>query len=49
MKTTKDKKQKGVEIASRIIREIKGLCQGIHIMPLGWAKQVPQIIEQAEL
>lgn len=49
MKGTKDKKQKGVEIAARIIREIKGLCQGIHIMPLGWAKQVPEIIEQAGL
>lgn len=49
IKVTKDKKQKGVEIAARIIREIKGLCQGIHIMPLGWAKQVPEIIEQAGL
>jgi 5,10-methylenetetrahydrofolate reductase len=49
VKETKDKAAKGVEIAARIIREIKPYCQGVHIMPLGWAHHVPEIIKQAEL
>ena len=49
VKETKDKAAKGVEIAARIIKEIKPYCQGVHIMPLGWAEQVPKIIEQAGL
>ncbi|MCK5579354.1 MAG: methylenetetrahydrofolate reductase [Planctomycetes bacterium] len=49
MKATKDKKATGVAIAARIIREIKPHCQGVHIMPLGWADTVPEIIKQAEL
>ena len=44
-----DRKKKAVEISVRIIKEIKPMCQGIHIMPLGWDDTVPQIIEQAEL
>lgn len=44
-----DRKKKAVEIAARIIRELKPVCQGIHIMPLGWDDTVPDIIEQAEL
>jgi len=49
VKETKDKAAKGVEITARIIREIKPYCQGIHIMPLGWAHHVPEIIRQAGL
>jgi len=38
-----------VEIAVEIIRDMKDLCQGVHIMPLGWDHLVPQIIEEAGL
>jgi len=44
-----DRKKKAVEITARIIRNIKQLCQGVHIMPLGWDELVPEIIKQAEL
>jgi 5,10-methylenetetrahydrofolate reductase len=44
-----DRKKKAVEITARIIRQIKPLCQGVHIMPLGWDELVPEIISQAEL
>ncbi|MDI6733192.1 MAG: methylenetetrahydrofolate reductase [Planctomycetota bacterium] len=49
MKETKDKQAKAVEIAARIIREVKPYCQGVHIMPLGWGHLVPEIIKQAGL
>jgi len=44
-----DRKKKAVEITARIIREVKPLCQGVHIMALGWDELVPDIIEQADL
>jgi len=44
-----DRKKKAVEITARIIRQVKPLCQGVHIMPLGWDELIPEIIEEAEL
>ena len=44
-----DRKKKAVEITARIIREVKPLCQGVHIMALGWEELVPDIIQQAGL
>ncbi len=44
-----DRKKKAVEIAARIIEDIKPMCQGIHIMPLGWDDTVSQIKEAAGL
>jgi len=36
----------GIEIAGRLIREMKPLCQGVHLMPLGWDDKVPAILSQ---
>jgi methylenetetrahydrofolate reductase (NADPH) len=44
-----DRKKKAVEITARTIRQVKPLCHGIHIMPLGWDELVPEIIQEAEL
>ena len=44
-----DRKKKAVEIAARIIRQVKPLCNGVHIMALGWDELVPQIIREAGL
>jgi 5,10-methylenetetrahydrofolate reductase len=46
---TKDKGAKSVEIAARLIKELKPLCNGIHIMPIGWDKKVPLVLEAAGL
>ena len=40
---------KAVEIAARLIRDMKGMCQGVHIMTLGWERYVPQLLEEAGL
>lgn len=45
----KDKQAKSVEIAARLIKELKPLCQGIHIMPIGWDKLVPKVLEAGQL
>ena len=44
-----ERKRKATEITARVIRQVKPLCQGVHIMPLGWDELVPQIIKEAEL
>jgi len=49
MEGAKDKAAKSVEIAARLIKELKPLCNGIHIMPIGWDRKVPLVIEAAEL
>ena len=49
MEETKDKAAKSIEIAARLIKELKPMCQGIHIMPIGWDKKVPQVLDAAGL
>jgi 5,10-methylenetetrahydrofolate reductase len=39
----------GVEISAMFIKEVKGMCQGVHIMPLGWDNKVPAILDRAGL
>ncbi|MFH1486857.1 MAG: methylenetetrahydrofolate reductase [Chloroflexota bacterium] len=41
--------QKSIEIAARLIKDMKGLCQGVHIMAIGWEKRVPAVLEAAGL
>ncbi len=49
MDKTKDKQAKSIEIAARLIKELKPLCQGIHLMPIGWDKLVPKVLDVSEL
>jgi 5,10-methylenetetrahydrofolate reductase len=44
-----DRTKKGVEIAGRLIREMKGMCQGVHVMAIGTEKLVPAILDAAGL
>ncbi|MHC4622614.1 MAG: methylenetetrahydrofolate reductase [Planctomycetota bacterium] len=41
--------QTGVEIAVRIVKEIKDCCQGVHLMALGWESKLPAILDGAGL
>lgn len=41
-----DTKSKAVEIAARLVREMKPMCQGAHLMTLGWDDCVPGIVAQ---
>jgi len=45
----KDKSAKAIEIAARLIKELKPMCQGVHIMPIGWDKKVPLVMDAAGL
>jgi len=44
-----DKLKASTEIASNLIREAKNLCQGIYMIPIGWEKRVPAVLDAAGL
>lgn len=44
MEDAQDKGQQSVDMAARIINGIKPLCQGVHIMPLGWETKIPDVL-----
>lgn len=49
MEKAADKAQEGIKIAAELIRELKGMCQGVHIMAIGWEKKVPAVLEASGL
>jgi 5,10-methylenetetrahydrofolate reductase len=46
---TKDKVRTSVSIAAHLIKGMKHLCQGVHIMAIGWEKKIPMVLEEAGL
>jgi len=49
MEETKDKVKTSIEIAARLIKGLKDLCEGVHIMAIGWEKRIPAVLEEAGL
>ena len=49
MEETKDKVKTSVKIAAQLIKGLKDLCQGVHIMAIGWEKRVPMVLDEAGL
>ena len=47
MAKTDDKPKTSIEITAKLIREMKDMCQGAHLMTLGWDKYVPTILDAA--
>jgi len=41
--------EKSLEISARLIKQLKDLCSGVHIMSLGWERHVPALLEMAGL
>lgn len=44
-----DRVAASVEIAAELVKGMKDLCQGVHIMALGWEKWVPDLLGEAGL
>jgi len=44
-----DKQKAGIEIAGALIKELRPLCQGVQIIPIGWEKQIPALLDYAGL
>ena len=41
--------QTGIALAGRIIRDLKGLCQGVHLITIGQERHIPRILQDAGL
>ncbi|NWF91802.1 MAG: methylenetetrahydrofolate reductase [Syntrophaceae bacterium] len=44
-----DKRQASVEIAGDLIKELRPLCQGVQIIPIGWEDLIPSVLDYAGL
>jgi len=49
MAEAEDKAQTGIGIAANLAKELKDICNGVHIMAIGWEKRVPAILDAAGL
>jgi methylenetetrahydrofolate reductase (NADPH) len=49
MEKAEDKVKKGLEISADLIKEMRPMCQGTHIMAIGMEHRVPEIVELAGL
>lgn len=49
MAQAENKEKEGITIAAELIKGLKDMCQGVHVMAIGWEKVVPEILEQSGL
>ena len=49
MSEAENKAQMGIQITADLIKGLKDISQGVHIMAIGWEKKVPEIIDAAGL
>ena len=42
-----DRPKISIQIAAELAKGMKELCNGIHIMPLGWGRFVPSVLQEA--
>jgi len=40
-------RERGLELTAQVMREMKDICQGVHVMAIGWEAEVPQILKAA--
>jgi methylenetetrahydrofolate reductase (NADPH) len=40
-------RERGLELTARVVGEMKDICQGVHVMAIGWEAEVPQILRAA--
>ncbi|MCY4654539.1 MAG: methylenetetrahydrofolate reductase [Dehalococcoidia bacterium] len=49
MESATDRAATGVEVTARLIRDVRDMCDGAHIMAIGWESRIPAILESAGL
>lgn len=49
LKEAENKAEASVNIAVRLVKGMKDLCDGVHIMALGWESKIPSILDAAGL
>jgi 5,10-methylenetetrahydrofolate reductase len=41
-----ERKEKAIEMTTRLVNQIAPMAQGVHFMPLGWSDIIPEIISR---
>jgi methylenetetrahydrofolate reductase (NADPH) len=49
MANAEDRVKTSIEITAELIKQLKGMCQGVHLMAIGWEKKVPLVLDAAGL
>ncbi len=49
LELAEDREERSVATSARIIRELRPMCNGVHVMAIGWERLVPGILEAAGL
>lgn len=49
MRQAKDREMEGIRIAGEMIKNLKGLAQGVQVITLGWEHRLPEILDFADL
>ena len=44
-----DRAATSIQITARLIREVRDMCDGTHIMAIGWESRIPAILREADL
>ena len=47
IETAADRRATAVSISARIIKAVREMCQGVHIMAIGWESSIPDIVKAA--
>jgi 5,10-methylenetetrahydrofolate reductase len=47
MADAEDRVRTSIDIAGRLIRSVRQVCQGVHLMALGWERHIPAILQMA--
>jgi 5,10-methylenetetrahydrofolate reductase len=42
-------RERGIELAAAVVAEMKGICQGVHVMAIGLEAEVPGILRLANI
>ncbi len=40
-------RERGIELAAGVVRDMKSLCAGVHVMAIGWEAEVPAILARS--
>jgi 5,10-methylenetetrahydrofolate reductase len=40
-------RERGIELAAGVIRDMRRICQGVHVMAIGGEAEVPEILRQS--
>jgi 5,10-methylenetetrahydrofolate reductase len=40
-------RERGIELAARVVGEMRDVCQGVHLMAIGWEAEIPAILDMA--